>query len=368
MNKPRDLPLAALSQQQDHSRSMTSELGREINSPLASALERVTSLKLSGKIRRNSLVALREEIEQALRAGTAAQQLCELITDTPQPRPHALDLKAALSGVLELLGASEPAGDPDVQGQTRPVLVSADPRLTRRLLTALAQWAMCRGEGPARWSVETARGVGVSRVVCSLRLREPAQGEEGFLTIDWRLVEALSTALGTRLLRRVDDGLTTVLIEFSRVSEVQSVEGLLVEELDTDEAMALYSLAMAGVSPSLLIVAGRRETRELIEQAVKPLGLACRLASTVEQARELCDAELPQAIVHEPRVRGVPFEPLRIQLLSQTPHLTTVELFEEDGADSVLQEIRPRLRMRREAAARDLSPLLMNEFSRSLRP
>lgn len=365
MNLPWDIAPAASAAQAGDPRMMAGQLGREITSPLASALDRVTTLVETGKIRSGSLRALREELEQALRAGTAAQQLCQLINDKPRCAPEPMDLKSALGRSLAMLDPDPGAEPQAVEAPDGPVLVLSDPRLTDRLLMALAQWAMCRGEGRARWSVQAQRGQAATRLVCSAQLSEPAQGEDAARTIDWRLVEVLCSTLEVRLQRRDARGMATVTVDFPRAAGVQSVEGILVEELSPDDEVLAHAQALTGVQ--LLIVAGRAEARERVHEAVKALELATTFAVSVEEARQLCEFTMPHAIVHEPRVRGVPFEPLRIELLSRSPRLVSVEIVDEDSADNVHHEIRPRHRVMRRALAADLPPLLMAELVRALK-
>lgn len=365
MNKPSEVIFQEAAQDPaGDPRQLAGQLGREIASPLASALERVISLTDTGKIRRNSLAALRTEIEQALRAGTAAQQLCEIINHGVRPRPARLDLHFALHEALSLLRGPGAAAQDQFRGTSGPLLVTADPTLSGRLLTALAQWAMFRGEGPTRWLLEPGHLTVEARVVCAVSLRPDLRGDEGQATLDWRLVHALCEVMGVRAMKREEGGNAVVTLEFPRLVSAQSIEGMLVEELDPDEAVALYASTVAGTN--LLIVAGRRETREVVAEAVKPLGLICDFARSIEEAREFCDSGLPHAIVYEPTVRGVPFEPLRIRLLAEAPSIAMVEIHDEERAEHILNEIRPRPRAMRQSLPQDLPNLLMNELARSL--
>ena len=54
---------------------LVSQIGAEIAAPLTAALERVNTLTSTGRIDRQSLRALREEIEAARQAGMIGQQL-----------------------------------------------------------------------------------------------------------------------------------------------------------------------------------------------------------------------------------------------------------------------------------------------------
>lgn len=367
MNKINEgAPLDMASDAASDPRLLAGQLGLEIASPLASALDRVITLTTTGKIRRTSLTALRDEIEQALRAGTAAQELCHLMHQSARQRPDRVDVAAALRQTLVRMRGPNAADELRVLGSVASPLATTDPALAGRLMTAVAQWALYRGSSAAQWTVEAGRLQTEARVTCAVRLRSDERGDDGRTTMDWRLVETLSETLGTRLLRHDDAGLATLVIEFPRTASAHSIEGMVVEELDPDEAAALYAKTVAGTS--LLIVAGRRETRDIVQEAVKPLGLISDFARSVDEAREFCDSGLPHAIVYEPTVRGVPFEPLRIKLMAQAPSLAMVEIHDEERDENILNEIRPRPRAKRHSLKRDLPALLMNELSRALQP
>lgn len=359
-------PLAAPLEAGQDPRLLAGQLGREIASPLASALERVIGLTNTGKIRRASLTALRDEIEQALRAGTAAQELCQLMHQTTRQRAERIDLAAALRQALLRLKGPQVPDEIHIRGSVAAPQATVDAALAERLITAVAQWALYRGESASRWTVEAGRMHTEAHLSCTVTLRGDERGEDSRATMDWRLIEMLSQTAGTRLIRRDEVGTASLTIEFPRTASVNSIEGMLVEELDPEEAVALYAKTVAGTS--LLIVAGRRETREIVQEAVKPLGLISDYARSVEEAREFCDSGLPHAIVYEPTVRGVPFEPLRIRLLAQDHPIALVEIHDEERDGNILNEIRPRPRARRQALARDLPSLLMNELSRTLQP
>src|SRR5437870_2392812 len=56
-------------------RALLTQVGGEIAGPLTAAMERITALSTTGKIDRQSLRALRDEVEAARRAGMVGQQL-----------------------------------------------------------------------------------------------------------------------------------------------------------------------------------------------------------------------------------------------------------------------------------------------------
>lgn len=347
--------------------ALTAQLGREVGAPLASALERVIALTETGKIRRAGLSALREEIEQALQAGEAAQQLALLLSQEPRLRKQAVDPAQALETSLSRAGAEVAT---DIRQPGAPVSVQTDPLMLERLMSALVAWVQSRADPPVRWAFEHGRMDTEARLSCTLRLRKPDQEGPGPAPapgIGWLLVERLCSLLGLRLHGFIEGTAASVRLDFPRLQAAQTIEGMVVEELDPEDAMAFYANAVAGTS--LLIVAGRRETRELIEEAVKPLGLVCDFVRSVEEARSFCKNGLPHAIVYEPTVRGSAFEPLRVELVAQEPKLVLVEILDDDDKrrENTVEAASPRRRARRESLKRDLPPMLLHELAASLR-
>ena len=348
---------------------LTGQLAREIGAPLASALERVITLTETGKIRRAGLVALREEIEQAMQAAEAAQQLCSLMRLEVRVRKQPVDLAKALEAALAPQGQPHPETELHVRGPGLVSPVQTDPLMLERLLGALSGWAQRRAEGRVHWALEPGKLNAEARVTCALRLRNPAaDGMDGrpAAMIDWRLVESLASVLGLRLACRLDGPMATLAVEFPRAKVEQSIEGMVVEELDPEDALALYATTVAGTS--VLIVAGRRETRELVEAAIKPLGLLSDFARSVDEARTFCKNGMPHAVVYEPTVRGASFEPLRVELLAEAPSMVLVEIVDEDSPrqENTAATAAPRPRARRDSLARDLPGLLMSQLTRSL--
>lgn len=67
-------------------------LGAEIASPLTAALERISALTTTGRIDRQGLRALREEVETARQIGIASQQLARLASGRIRQSHERIDL------------------------------------------------------------------------------------------------------------------------------------------------------------------------------------------------------------------------------------------------------------------------------------
>jgi hypothetical protein len=115
----------------------------------------------------------------------------------------------------------------------------------------------------------------------------------------------------------------------------------------------------------LLVLAARRETRALVRDAIRHMGLMVDFVTSVEEAREFCNGGMPHAMLHESALGGERFERLRMDLLSEMPHLAFIELAEDgQGMESRTVGNRQFSRVSRAAVIESLPAALMFELSR----
>src|SRR5262249_27119569 len=79
---------------------LLAQVGAEIAGPLTAAIERVNALAATGKIDRQSLRALRDELDQARRAGMLGQQLARFASRRLRQSHERLQLTQMLRDVL----------------------------------------------------------------------------------------------------------------------------------------------------------------------------------------------------------------------------------------------------------------------------
>jgi hypothetical protein len=136
------LNAAALEAASTRWREVVSKVGEDIAGPLTAALNRVAQLTQTGKIDRQSLKALRCEIEKARHVGMVSQQLArwtqQSMPQTPEPLPLAEIFKEAM--------ALRRADLQDRGLVVRPALsqgrLEIDPELIFALFNACLDWAM----------------------------------------------------------------------------------------------------------------------------------------------------------------------------------------------------------------------------------
>ena len=324
--------------------ALVAQLGSEVAATLSSALERVTAFAATGKIDRAGLRLLREEIDKARRAGIMGQQVVRLGNGRVQMANESIDLTGLLREALRQRGR-----EIDARGiEVRQVLGAAEVMSDTTLLFSLLQTTL-------DWSFEHA----VSRIDLSIEIKswpahaclkvayahQPADevdttpGRNASLdelrlnTMAWRLLQQTAGVLGLVLLRRDQPGRTQLQLEFPQTlaPRLSAAPRLEAEER---ESQSHNSQPLAG--RHVMVLAARREVRNVVRQALRPMGLMVDFVSTVEEARQLSADGLPHAVIYEAAIAGEAFERLRNEMLAEVPTLVFVRIAEQGKAFEVL--------------------------------
>jgi DNA-binding NtrC family response regulator len=116
----------------------------------------------------------------------------------------------------------------------------------------------------------------------------------------------------------------------------------------------------------VLVLATRREVRNLIRQALRPMGLMLDFAGSVEEARLVCADGLPHALVYEASLGGSRFERLRDEMLDQLPTLAFVRVEEDGRAVEVINAGNRQITsVGRDAIIQSLPAALQDELARN---
>lgn len=345
--------------------ALAGELGSEIAAPLSAALERVTALTASGRIDRSGLDALRQEIEQARRAGMIAQQLGRLASGRVKQAPEPLNLTQQVRETLVQRSREMAARGIDVRQSLQPAQVVVDGTFLFSLLQALLDWGIAHADGRLDvkidvqpWPVQARLTCRVSHTTTDTDSLPPAN------TMAWRLLEVAVQAMALELRREDMADETRVTITFPRTVNEQ-MEGVTSIELDESFASSLNSKPLAG--SHVLVVASRRELRAMIRDALRPMGLMVDYTSSVDEAREFCQGGMPHAIIFESALGGGRFATLRRELLADVPGVSFITIG-EDGSDYETSEVdgHPVTRVGREAVLTALPSALIFELSRGI--
>ena len=143
------------------SRDLVAQLGREVAALLSSALDRVLDLTSSGRIDSSGLRALRDEIEQARRAGIIGQQLVRLTQEDLKLQRERLDLTHLLRDLLQQRAREIEARGTEVRQQFEQVNhVSLTTRKLARhnaqRLGVSSKWS-CRSTQPPGYWIEDSK-------------------------------------------------------------------------------------------------------------------------------------------------------------------------------------------------------------------
>jgi hypothetical protein len=319
--------------------TLLAQLGSEVAAALSSALERVTSLTSTGRIDRTGLRALRDEIDRARRAGIMAQQVSRLAGGQVQVVPERLDLTALLRDALRQRGREIDARGIEVRQVLCAAGVASDATLLFMLLQTLLDWsfdhavsridfelAMQSWPPHARLAVRFAHRPAdeVDTAAMALDSEEAA----ALNTIAWRLLQQTAAVLGLPL-QRLDDACKTEL----RLAFPQT---LVARVAAAQDSAVLASEAQALVGRHVLVLAPRREVRNVVLQALRPLGVMLDFVTTVDEAQALGAEGLPHAFVFQAVLGGDRLDRLRSAWLAEAPALACIQIAEQGKAFDVL--------------------------------
>jgi hypothetical protein len=375
---PSPLP-AAGSEAQAHDDQHWSELlgqvGAEIAGPLTAAIERVTALAVTGKIDRHNLRALRDELDQARRAGMLGQQLARFASRRLRQNHERLQLTQMLRDVLLQRGRETQARGVQLKQVLQPVEVLADASLLFSLLNTVLDWALACARSHIEFRVELKSWPAHGRLSCRFVHRPLDELDDGapadapaassLDSLTWRLLQQTALAMGLRI-ERHDEATTTLLaLEFPRTISAQQMEGVSAVELDQGFASSTNSKPLAG--SHVLVLAPRREVRSQVREAIRHMGLIIDFVGSVEEAMEFCADGLPHAIVFESALRGERFDALRGEILAEVPDFVFIELAEEGKEFEVSGFSSSGMaRVGRDAIMSSLPSALLFELSRGL--
>ncbi len=340
-------------------RHIVAQIGSETAQPLSAALERVNTLATTGQIDRDGLRALRAEIERARDVAIASQQLVRFTSRRIRQMPEAVDMRAMMAEALAHRAREAAARKIAIAQAFEPLTLDIDPALLYALLQSLLGWAIARAAQRIECRIDTDPATGMSRFV--LRTAKPDAlpwPEDG---ISWRLVEHIAARLLLPLQRDERPHAVSVVLIFPRTLAEQ-LDALAPPESDTSFGASASAQPLAGAH--VLVIASRRETRLLIRDAVKPMGLVVDFVQTIAEADEFCRGGLPNAIIIESVLAGHRFEELRQSIVSEVPGFVIISIEEEGrGLELRAQSGRDRTLLGRDAVLESLPTALYFELA-----
>jgi hypothetical protein len=321
--------------------ALLSLLGSEVAGNLSAALERVVALTATGRIDKSSLRALREEIECARRTAMVGQQVVRFASGRVQMTRERVDLTALLRDSLRQRAREIEARGFEIRQLFAPIEAMGDITLSFALFQALLDWSFEHARARIDLRLDLKTWPAHARLNCSFAHRAleevsaaDAEGEQTSLnTMAWQLLQQTAHTLGLLIERRDSASRTLLCIEFPETL-VEPLPGMSAEELDDPHSQSHNSQPLAGLH--VLVLSARRDVRNLIREALRPMGLMIDFVATLEEAGLFCRDSLPHALVYESLLAGERFERLRTELLNEVPTLAFVQISEDGKPFEVL--------------------------------
>jgi hypothetical protein len=350
--------------------ALVAQLGREVAAALSAALERVNSLATSGNISRKSLRALRNELELARRVGIMGQQVNRLTRGQLRQSAERIDLTGELRETLIQHRREMESRGIEIHQSLGPAQVMADPTLMFTLLQTLIDWSFEHARSAidfridlTHWPVHARLGCSFWHVPQDQAADAPVDfGPSPLDTMSWTLLEQTAVLMGLGVIREDQPGRAQLVLEFTEIVNDPVTHNSAVEREDAQHTL-VNSKPLAG--SHLLVLAGRRETRSLVKESVRHMGLMVDFVQSINECREFCQGGLPHAIAYESAIGGERFEKLRAELLADMPTLVFIEVSEE-GRGYEVRQVGDRhfASVNREALVEALPAALMFELSR----
>ena len=308
-------------------RELLGQFGQEVAAPMSSALERVNAFATSGRIDRAGLRALRDEIECARRIGLSAQQISRFASGRVRQNPERLNLTQTLRDALAQRGRETASRGIDLRQELKPAEVIIDASMCAALLQALLDWSFEHARSHIEFRIDVKSWPEHARLACRFAHvpadELPTRATAALDTVPWQLLRRLAQTLGLVLQREDQAGTTLLTLEFPRTVG----EGLALLDLDEPGNTGPNSQPMVG--RHVLVIAGRRETRNAVRDTLRTMGLMVDYVATVDEARQFCSGGLPHAILFEAALAGENFRQLRAEWSREVPALAFIEIAEQ---------------------------------------
>jgi hypothetical protein len=351
---------------------LVSQIGAEIAEPLTAALERINTLTSTGRIDRQGLRALREEVEAARRIGMIGQQLTRFASGRIRQSHERLQLADVLAGVLAHRARETQARGIGLRPTLKPVEVVVDASLLFSLLNSTVDWALANAQSQIDFSIDIKTWPAHGRLACRFAHRPideltdgaAATAPRGLDSLHWRLLEQTAWTMGLLVERQDESHTTTLTLEFPSVGRSE-LEGVSAIEIDDGFAPSSNSQPLAG--SHVLVIASRRELRVQIRDSLRNMSLIVDFVNSVEEAAAFCREGLPHAVVIESIQNGGRFAQLREEIAAEVPDLVFIEIIEE-GATFEMSGFggSTMARVGREVLSSSLPSALVFELSKGL--
>lgn len=332
-------PLAAAPSTRLHWEELFDELSASVAGRLTPALERIQALAATGRISRQDLRALREEVEGARQASVIGQQLVRIASGQARQARERVNLANVVGGTLARRGHEADQRGLHVSRILAPVEVTVDPALLTSLVDTMLDWAFSRAHSAIELRTEAKLISGQADLTCTFAERSAARRHDGGAvgpmndSLVWHLLEQTATVMGARLQRSRTPTQTVLTIEFPRAGGPEAHGP---RPHAPREAKSVPGVGKALAGHHVLVLAARNDLRSQIREAIRAMGLIVDFVESVDEASAFCAEGLPHAIVFDATLQGEQFDRLRDQIRTEAPDLSFIEIVERDDRFEVL--------------------------------
>ena len=313
---------------------LVAQIGAEIAAPLTAALERINTLTSTGKIDRQGLRALRDEVEAARQIGMIGQQLTRFASGRLRQSHERLQLADVLNGVIAHRSRETTARGVSVKPSLKPAEVIVDASLLFSVLNSTVDWALANAQSQIDFAIDIKSWPAHARLTCRFAHRPvdeltdgaSATAPRGLDSLTWRLLEQTAWTMGLIVERRDESHMTTLTLEFPRTAS-DEIEGVSALDLNDGFAPSTNSQPLAG--SHVLVVASRREMRVQIRDALRNMSLIVDFVNSVDEAAAFCREGLPHAVIIESIQTGERFAQFREEITDEVPEFVFIEIIEE---------------------------------------
>ena len=366
------VPAEAYQQEIKRLHQLLAQIGAEIAGPLTAAIERVNTLTNTGRIDRNGLRTLREEVEAARQAGMIGQQLTRFASGRLRQSHERLQLADVLNGVLAHRGRETQARGITLKPVLKPAEVVVDASLLFSLLNSTLDWALTNAHSQIEFTIDIKNWPANARLACRFANRPLDEQADGAATaapgnldsLTWRMIEQTAWTMGLLIDRKHEGQASTLTIEFPCMAG-NEMEGVSALEINDGFSPSANSQPLAG--SHVLVIASRREMRVQIRDALRNMSLIIDFVNSVEEAIGFCREGLPHAIIIEAIQSGDRFAQFRDEISTEVPDFVFIEIVEEGNAFELSSFSGTNVaRVGREVLANSLPPALMFELSKGI--
>lgn len=352
--------------------ALVSQIGAEIAAPLTAALERINALTSTGRIDRQSLRALRDEVEAARQAGMIGQQLTRFASGRLRQSHERLQLADVLNGVIAHRTRQTTARGISLKPALKPAEVIVDPSLLFSALNATLDWALANAHSQIEFAIDIKSWPAHALLTCRFAHRPIDQLDDGagataprsLDSLTWRLLEQTAWTMGLIVDRSDAAHMTTLTLEFPRTASSE-IEGISTMEINDGFAPSNNSQPLAG--SHVLVIAARREMRAQIREALRAMSLIVDYVNSVDEAAAFCREGLPHAVIIESIQTGERFAQFREEIARDMPDFVFIEIVEQGTAFEMSGFSGSNMaRVGRDALASSLPSALMFELSKGL--